>query len=84
MLVATSAMGQSLANRLTFSNVRKPAGSRHGVAGFMGFAPSTGFSLTTYNKVMAGVPASLGIAVRGAAMCHPTACNSRREYGVVA
>lgn len=28
-----------------------------------------------YNNVMAGVPASFGIAVRGAAMRHPAACN---------
>ena len=79
-----SVSGQSLTNRLTFSNVRKPAGSRHGIAGFMGFEPSTGSSLTTYNNVIAGVPASFGIAVRGAAMCHPAACNSRRDCGVVA
>jgi len=38
----------------------------------------------SYNKVMAGVPASFGIAVRGAAMCHPTSCNARRDCGVVA
>jgi hypothetical protein len=77
-------VGQSLTNRLTFSNVRRPAGSRHGGPGFMGFEPSPDFSLTTYNNEMAGVPASFGMAVRGAAMCHPTACNSRRECGVVA
>ena len=37
-----------------------------------------------YNKVMAGVPAWFGIAVPGAAMCHPTSCNARRDCGVVA
>ena len=45
------------------------------------FVPAEGPS---YNKVMAGVPASFGIAVRGAAMCHPTSCNPRRDCGVVA
>ena len=38
----------------------------------------------SYNKVMAGVPAAFGIAVPGAAMCHPTSCNARRDCGVVA